>query len=65
MNGETVNGLRLRNGTARNPPRRQQGILLVDCLVYLAIWAVVVGLAFSAFYRSMSYSANLATSRAL
>jgi len=34
--------------------------MLVDCLVYLAIWAVVVGLAFSAFYRSMSYSANLA-----
>ena len=60
MNGETVNGLRLRNGIARNPPRRQQGIMLVDCLVYLAIWSVVVGLAFSAFFRSMSYSKNLA-----
>ena len=60
MNGEMVNGLRLRNGIARNPRRRQQGIMLVDCLVYLAIWAVVVGLAFSAFYRSMNYSANLA-----
>jgi hypothetical protein len=60
MNGETVNSFRLRNGTARNPLRRQQGIMLVDCLVYLAIWAVVVGLAFSAFFRSMSYSKNLA-----
>ena len=57
---ETMNGFRLRNGIARNPPQGQQGIMLVDCLVYLAIWAVVVGLAFSAFYRSMSYSANLA-----
>ena len=34
--------------------------MLVDCLVYLAIWVVVVGLAFSAFYRCMSYSKNLA-----
>jgi len=34
--------------------------MLVDCLVYLAIWVVVVGLAFSAFYRCLSYSKNLA-----
>src|SRR5438128_5034595 len=57
---ETVNGFRLRDATARNAPQRQQGFMLVDCLVYLAIWAVVVGLAFSAFFRSMSYSKNLA-----
>ena len=56
---ETANGPSLRNETARNPPQGQQGIMLVDCLVYLAIWAVVVGLALSAFYRSMSYSKNL------
>ena len=54
---QTTTGLRLRNGTARNP--LQQGIMLIDCLVYLAIWAVVVGLAFSAFYRCMSYSKSL------
>src|SRR5262245_15843013 len=54
---ETTTGLRRRNGTARNP--LQQGIMLVDCLVYLAIWAVVVGLAFLTFYRVMSYSKNL------
>jgi len=57
---ETVNGLRLRHTTARIPPQWQQGIMLVDCLVYLAIWVVVVGLAFSAFYRCMNYSKNLA-----
>ena len=57
---ETMNGFRLRNGIARNPPQGQQGIMLVDCLVYLAIWSVVVGLAFSAFFRSLSYSKNLA-----
>src|SRR5436309_3107766 len=56
----TTNRLRLRNWTTRIPPQWQQGIMLVDCLVYLAIWAVVVGLAFSAFFRSMSYSKNLA-----
>jgi len=55
----TTNRLRLRNGTL-NPSQGQQGIMLVDCLVYLAIWTVVVGLAFSAFYRCMSYSKNLA-----
>ena len=57
---ETVNGLQLRHTTARIPPQWQQGIMLVDCLVYLAIWVVVVGLAFSAFYRCLSYSKNLA-----
>src|SRR5213593_4873328 len=60
MRNSTANGFRLRNGIARNPPQLQQGIMLVDCLVYLAIWTVVVGLAFSAFFRCMSYSKNLA-----
>jgi hypothetical protein len=57
---ETMNGLRLWRGTALNPSQGQRGILLVDCLVYLALWAVVVGFAFSAFFRCMSYSKNLA-----
>ena len=56
----TANGLSLRNGTEKKPPHRQQGFMLVDCLVYLAIWAVVAGLAFSAFYRCLSYSKYLA-----
>ena len=60
MNGKTVNGLRLRNGTARNAAQWRQGIMLIDCLVYLAIWSVVVGLAFSTYFRCMSYSKNLA-----
>ncbi len=55
---ETANRFRLRNGSARHS--LQHGVMLVDCLVYLAIWAVVVGLAFSAFYRCFSYSKNLA-----
>ncbi len=57
---ETVIGFRLWHTTARIAARWQQGIMLIDCLVYLAIWSVVVGLAFSAFFRSMSYSKNLA-----
>ena len=57
---ETVKGFRLWHTPARNPAQWHQGIMLIDCLVYLAIWSVVVGLAFSAFFRSMSYSKNLA-----
>jgi hypothetical protein len=31
----------------------------VECLVYLTIWAVVVGFAFTAFYRYLDYSKRL------
>src|SRR6266516_6835787 len=57
---ETVKGFRLWHTAARNPAQWQQGIMLIDCMVYLDIWAVVVGMAFSDFFRSMSYSKNLA-----
>ena len=57
---EPMKGLRLWRGTALNSFSGQRGIMLVDCLVYLALWAVVVGFAFSAFFRCMSYSKNLA-----
>ena len=33
--------------------------MLVDCMVYLGLWVVVVGLAFSAFYRSLGYNRQL------
>ena len=39
--------------------RHERGIMLVDCLVYIAIWMVVTGLAFSAFYRSLNYTRQL------
>jgi hypothetical protein len=55
-----MNDLSLRTGTLRNRAQEQAGIMLVDCLVYLAIWGVVVGLAFAAYFRSVSYSKNLA-----
>ena len=50
---------RLRNASNRTSRRREQGILLIDCLVYMSIWVVVLGLAFSTFYRCMTYSKNL------
>ncbi len=39
---------------------RQRGLMLIDCMVYIVVWFLVVGLAFAAFYRSLSYSRNLA-----
>jgi hypothetical protein len=51
---------RCRTWVTRDRARSQRGIMLVDCLVYLALWAVVVGLAFAAFYRCLSYSTDLA-----
>jgi hypothetical protein len=50
----------LRNVTTHESRRGEQGILLMDCLVYLSIWVVVLGLAFSTFYQCLTYSKNLA-----
>jgi hypothetical protein len=39
--------------------RFEGGIMLVECLVYLSLWAVITGVAFSAFYRALNNSGNL------
>ena len=42
------------------PPRfRESGILLVECLMYMAVWSVVVGLALATFYRAWDNSRSL------
>ncbi len=43
--------------TPRSPTER--GILLVDCMVYIALWSVVVGLAFASFYRCFDQTKHL------
>src|SRR5215470_16859351 len=40
--------------------RHRGGYLLVECLVYIAVLAVVMGVAFSAFYRCLSSWRDLA-----
>jgi hypothetical protein len=39
--------------------RWQTGIMLVECMVYVALFAVISGLAFAAFYRAEKNSRNL------
>ena len=41
------------------PRFRDSGILLVECMVYLAVWFVVVGLALATFYRAWDNSRSL------
>jgi hypothetical protein len=38
---------------------RQSGILLAECLMYMAVWSVVVGLALATFYRTWDNSRAL------
>ena len=40
-------------------PNRAGGFLMVDCLIYIVVWSVIVGLAFSSFYRCLSSSRDL------
>jgi hypothetical protein len=39
---------------------REQGMMLIDCLAYIALLALILGLTFSAFYRTTENSRNLA-----
>jgi type II secretory pathway component PulJ len=39
--------------------RRVEGYMLIECLVYIAVLAVVMGVAFSAFYRCLSNSRDI------
>lgn len=42
-----------------NRQRRQAGLMLEECLVYLSIWMVVSGLAFAAYYRVLDNTTRL------
>ena len=37
----------------------RRGIMLVDCLVYISLLALILGLAFAAFYRTLEHSTRL------
>ncbi len=50
----SVTSGRLRTGEC------ESGILLVECLVYMAVWSVVVGLALATFYHAWDNSRSLA-----
>ena len=40
-------------------PRRAGGFLLLDCLMYIALFALILGLAFTAFYRTLDNTKRL------
>jgi Tfp pilus assembly protein FimT len=45
--------------TAISKPRRMAGILLVECLVYFAVFAILTGIGFAAFYLCWDHSKAL------
>jgi len=47
------------NEIARRSRGRQAGIMLVECLVYVAVWLVIMGLGFGAMYRCRSNARDL------
>jgi len=53
-----VNVTRLKM-TVRPYTRRQNGMLLMECLVYMALLVVVLGLAYAAYYRCTENSKRL------
>ncbi|HKS38143.1 MAG TPA: hypothetical protein VJW76_13180 [Verrucomicrobiae bacterium] len=55
-----------RRGDARpSPPaRRQAGIMLGECLIYISVWSVLLGLSFAAYYRVLDNTTRLRRSAA-
>lgn len=53
-----VRRIRQKNGVRVH----SKAIMLVDCLVFIAIWLSLTGVMFSAFYRSLSFSTRLVRS---
>lgn len=57
----------MRTGVPSNPNgrrfpvdgRSRRGIMLIDCLVYIALLALILGLAFAAFYRTLEHATRL------
>jgi len=51
---------RCGSGAPRSVSRRRQaGILLGECLVYMSVWSVLIGLSFAAFYRALDNATRL------
>ncbi|HNQ87323.1 MAG TPA: hypothetical protein PKM73_01665 [Verrucomicrobiota bacterium] len=50
-------GITLSSG--RVPQRRQAGIMLIECLVYVSVLMVVIGVALASFYEVLSFSRHL------
>jgi hypothetical protein len=52
-----------RRAALPEPPtvrrRSEHGIMLLDCLVYIAIWTVVAGLATAVFFRLLTHTKHL------
>lgn len=46
-------------GTAGRRAVRQRGILLVECLVYIAAFGLITAAAFAAFYRGLDHTRHL------
>jgi hypothetical protein len=45
-------------------PCAQAGLLLGECLIYIAVWSVLLGLAFATFYRVLDNATKLRRSAA-
>lgn len=58
-----TSAVRLSRGT-RRVLGRNSGVMLEECLVYIAVWAVLTGLAFAAFYRVWDNAVRLRRSAA-
>jgi hypothetical protein len=39
--------------------RRERGFFMIDCFIYMALFGLVMGLAFAAFYRCLDFSRDL------
>jgi hypothetical protein len=50
MFDRTARGSKAHCGAARHA---EAGIMIGECLVYISIWSVLMGLAFTAFYRTL------------
>jgi len=51
---------------ARSSPttRRQSGFLLGECLIYISVWSILLGLSFAAYYRVLDNTTRLRRSAA-
>lgn len=55
----SIGGLFRAQRVGRPGLRRRDGVMLVECLLYLALFTLIVGLAFSSFYRTLENSTAL------
>jgi len=56
---DTIVQCAAKDRRARARPFGQQGLMLIDCLIYIALVAVILGLAFAAFFRTLEFTTHL------